>query len=233
MSEQNDECVVLLSGGMDSATLLGHLHDQGVKCYAIAFNYGQKHARELRAAELIALHYGVPFRIADLTALVEFFPSAQTTPNIPIPEGHYEESSMKATVTPNRNMIMLSIAAAHAISLKTGNLAYAAHAGDHAIYPDCRKEFIKMMKYALDLCDYNTLELVTPFINITKADIVALGLRLKVPYELTTSCYKGGQKACGRCGTCVERLEAFTLNHTKDPISYEDREFWKTVKSSL
>ena len=128
---------------------------------------------------------------------------------------------MKATVVPNRNMMLLAVAAAVGIAEKAQAIAYAAHAGDHAIYPDCRPDFIIAMKGALELCDWNPVTLHTPYALWSKADIVREGALLGVPYHLTWSCYKGGEKHCGRCGTCVERIEAFQKALVEDPTVYE------------
>jgi 7-cyano-7-deazaguanine synthase len=136
---------------------------------------------------------------------------------------------MKATVVPNRNMVMIALATAFAISRKANFVAYAAHAGDHAIYPDCRPEFIDHLSKAIDHCDYNPPALVAPFAQKTKAEIVELGFSLRVPFHLTHTCYEGKAIACGRCGTCVERLEAFSLVGREDPLQYADTEYWKTV----
>jgi 7-cyano-7-deazaguanine synthase len=136
---------------------------------------------------------------------------------------------MKKTVVPNRNMVMLSAAASFAVSEGIQELYYGAHAGDHAIYPDCRREFVEAMQRAFELCDWTPLTLKAPFLDFTKADIVRLGLSLDVPFEKTWSCYKGGETACGRCGTCVERLLAFEEAGQRDPIAYSDRHFYKTV----
>ena len=127
---------------------------------------------------------------------------------------------MKSTVVPNRNMIMLSLAAARAIAVGADGVAYAAHSGDHAIYPDCRPEFADAVAAALRICHYTPIELERPFVDMTKADIVRLGAELGVDFSKTWSCYKGGEKHCGKCGTCVERREAFRLAGVPDPTEY-------------
>lgn len=146
--------------------------------------------------------------------------SALTDPTIELPEGHYAEESMKKTVVPNRNMILLSLAAGHAISLSFDTVAYAAHAGDHTIYPDCRPEFADSMEKSLKLADWNEIKLYRPFVNLTKEELVRHGLELGVPFEKTWSCYAGGNLHCGKCGTCVERKEAFELVGIPDPTDY-------------
>jgi len=216
--------IVLLSGGMDSATLLAQaVSQQGAdNVTAVAFDYGQRHARELEAAEALAAHYEVELVLLDLKgAAAAFAGSSQTSPDIKVPEGHYAEESMKATVVPNRNMVMLSLAAALAISRKAEVVGYGAHAGDHTIYPDCRPEFTQAMKLALLTCDWQTVGLWTPWLHVRKSDICTIGKRLGVPFSVTWSCYKGGEKHCGKCGTCVERREAFAEAGIEDPTEYE------------
>lgn len=216
--------VTLLSGGLDSTVLLYKLvHDQHA-VRALSVNYGQRHLRELGAAQLVAEAAHVDeWVLADLSAAASLFAgSSQTSPGVPVPEGHYTEASMKATVVPNRNMVMLSLAAAWAISVKAEAVCYAAHAGDHAIYPDCRPEFFNALDEAVRLADWWRVKLFAPFLLLTKAEIVALGEALRVPFGATWSCYKGGERHCGRCGTCVERREAFQLAMVKDPTDYEE-----------
>jgi len=137
-----------------------------------------------------------------------------------VPAGHYTNETMKLTVVPNRNMIMLSVAIGWAVSGKADAVAYAAHAGDHTIYPDCRPAFIEAIRQAAALCDWHRVELLTPFVGKTKRDIVRLGAELDVPFGQTWSCYVGGEVHCGRCGTCVERREAFKSAGVDDPTVY-------------
>jgi 7-cyano-7-deazaguanine synthase len=223
--------VVLLSGGMDSSTLLAQQVSKSRNVFALSVHYGQRHHKELMAARNIADHFKVNHLEVDLTTLLWIFEgskSSQVT-DTPVPHGSYDELSMKATVVPNRNMILLAVAQAYAISQGARYVAYAAHAGDHAIYPDCRPQFVQAMRVAFVSCDWNPASLTAPFINMSKADIVREGIKLKVPYEKTWTCYEGGDVACGRCGTCVERLEAFAIAKEEDPLQYVDREYWKTV----
>ena len=156
-------------------------------------------------------------------------PSALTRDDWDVPEGHYEEPSMRQTVVPNRNMVMISIAVSHAISIGATEVYYAAHSGDHAIYPDCRKEFIMKLTEAIELCDWNKITLKAPYVNLDKGDIAMRGKELGVDYSLTWTCYKGMEKACGKCGSCVERLEAFEKAKMNDPLEYEVRKK-KTTK---
>jgi len=211
--------VMLLSGGVDSATLAYVLEDNW-DVYALTVNYGQRHNKEISSAIQIANELGIHQRVLDLHVLQGLLVSSLTTGG-KIPEGHYTAESQKSTVVPNRNAILLNVAAGYALSIGAETIAYAAHRNDRAIYPDCRLEFVDSLQTTLRLGTDSDMQVLTPFINSTKAEIVKLGLGLKVPYELTWSCYKGTQKACGKCGTCVERLEAFQLNGVKDPIEYE------------
>ena len=216
--------ILTLSGGMDSAVLLWQLLNQGHEVRCLSVDYGQRHRRELTAAKDLCLDRGVEHRIIDLRAVKELMlGSSQTSDDMPVPEGHYAEESMKQTVVPNRNMILLALAGAWAVSTKSESIAYAAHTGDHAIYPDCRPEFTEAMEDALSLCDWHPVKLLRPFLYPTpmsKTDIARLGKELGVPFELTWSCYKGGEKHCGKCGTCTERIEAFKLAGVDDPTRY-------------
>ena len=217
--------LILLSGGMDSATVLAKArHDFGSDGLGtLSVIYGQRHIREIGAARRIAEHYGVPHEVFDMTprdGTAALFTGSSLTDDVPVPHGAYDAPSMKATVVPNRNMILLALAGAYAISHGYDRLAYGAHAGDHTIYPDCRPVFVDAMKKALFLCDWKSLDLWVPFLMATKGEITRQGLALKVPYELTWTCYEGGEVACGKCGSCVERIEAFHDNNTKDPIHY-------------
>lgn len=216
------KAVLILSGGLDSTTLLYKLRAQGDTVRALSVNYGQRHFRELKAASKLCEEVGVEHRIVDVTSLNPLLKgSSQTDSGVPVPHGHYAAESMKQTVVPNRNMLLLSIAGAWAISTKSNYVAYAAHGGDHAIYPDCRPEFVNAMQQALALADWHQVDLLAPFLGLTKADIVKIGTQLKVPFVMTYSCYEGRPTHCGLCGTCVERREAFSLAGVPDPTTYE------------
>jgi 7-cyano-7-deazaguanine synthase len=214
--------VVVHSGGLDSTVLLGKLLAEGRECLALAIHYGQRHAaRELAAARAVCAHYGVRHETADLRALAPLWGSnSLTDPTVPVPDGYYTEARMKATVVPGRNLIFLSVATAWAIANACDTLAYGAHGGDHAIYPDCRPEFTDALAPAIALADWRAVALERPFVHLTKTDIVRLGVELGVPLQLTWSCYKGGELHCGLCATCVERKEAFALAHLPDPTPY-------------
>jgi len=214
---------LILSGGLDSVVLLYHLHERKIPVQAVSVDYGQRHRKELSFACRHATGLGIPWSIIDLSSLGKQLPgSSQTDPSIAVPLGHYQDESMKATVVPNRNMVMLAAAAAIAIANKGHTIAYAAHAGDHAIYPDCRPAFAKAMRRVLKVCDYEPVKLVAPFIGKTKADIVRIGHHLRIAMDKTWSCYQGQERHCGKCGTCVERIEAFKLAGVVDWTEYQE-----------
>ena len=213
--------VVLLSGGMDSVTALYDARTQHEIVGAVSFHYGSKHNdREIFFAAHHAAKLGVPHSVISLAFVGDLFKSDLLSSGGAIPKGHYEEQTMKKTVVPFRNGIMLSIAAGYAESVEAEGLVIAAHAGDHAIYPDCREDFMKSMADAIRLGTYAQVELLRPFISMTKADIAARGAALGVDYSQTWSCYVGGDVHCGECGTCVERREAFLLAGVPDPTRY-------------
>jgi 7-cyano-7-deazaguanine synthase len=219
------KAVAVLSGGMDSTTLLYWMRNMDFETAAISFNYGQKHVKELKFASATCDKLGVPHVIFDLSCMKEIAKSALTNDKIEVPEGHYAEESMKATVVPNRNMVMLSIATSWAISSEANIVATGVHAGDHAIYPDCRPEFIYSLEQTLRVANEGfivpSFQVAAPFVQLSKAEIAKTGNQLLVPWEETWSCYKGGELHCGKCGTCVERKEAFKLACIDDPTQYE------------
>lgn len=210
--------LVVLSGGLDSSVLLYHILSTGSPCRAISFDYGQRHSKELASAAVIAAEVRVPHLVVTLP---RFDGYSALLGNVEVPNGHYEDAVMKQTVVPNRNMVMLSIAVANAIAAKEDRVVYAAHRGDHTIYPDCREAFVVAMASAVNLCDWSPPKLEAPFVGMSKADIVRLGLKLGVPFSKTWSCYRGRDLHCGLCGTCVERLEAFSEAGVGDPVGYE------------
>lgn len=215
--------IIIYSGGLDSTVLLYQLLAEGHTVQALSINYGQKHAVELERAAKITQNLKVPHEVADLSSIGKLLKnSSLTSAGLDVPEGHYAEDSMKSTVVPNRNMLMLSVAAAWAMSEKYDTVAYAAHGGDHHIYPDCREEFAQAVDQTIQLADWHKVSLYRPFVNLSKADIVKLGSELNVPFDQTWSCYKGGERHCGRCGTCIERREAFHLAGVDDPTLYDE-----------
>lgn len=218
------KAVLCLSGGLDSTVLLYHLLTQGYEIRCLSVDYGQRHRRELTAAKSICLAAHVEHKVVDLHNVVELMGgSSQTSPDVPVPDGHYAEESMKVTVVPNRNMLLLALAGAWAVSTRSEFIAYAAHSGDHAIYPDCRPEFTDAVATALQLCDWHPVKLLRPFLYPTpldKSEVVRLGAKVGVPFGTTWSCYKGEEFHCGTCGTCTERREAFQLAGITDPTTY-------------
>lgn len=219
--QNNPDVVLIYSGGMDSTVLLYDLA-KNFRVHALSIDYGQRHIKEIEAARAICHGTTASHRVVRLGALRELLKGTCLTDNATeVPEGHYAEESMKKTVVPNRNMIMLAVAAGYAMSIKAGSVAFAAHAGDHAIYPDCRPEFGEAMQQVFKLADWHTLKLMRPYIQKTKTDLVKIGTALGVPFAKTWSCYKGGKVHCGKCGTCVERKEAFHDAGIEDPTEYE------------
>jgi 7-cyano-7-deazaguanine synthase len=213
--------LTLVSGGMDSVTALYDAAESHQIVGALGFDYGSKHnPRELPLGVWHANKLGIPHRTIRLPFINELFDSDLLRSGGPIPEGHYEEATMKQTVVPFRNGIMLAVAAGYAETIGAEAIVIAAHAGDHAIYPDCREGFMQAMGEAITQGTYARLSLLRPFIAWNKARIVQRGVELKIDYARTWSCYKGGDRHCGVCGTCVERREAFQLASVKDPTDY-------------
>ncbi|WP_372965786.1 7-cyano-7-deazaguanine synthase QueC [Marinobacter sp.] len=218
-----DTVVVIYSGGMDSFTLLHLARAQGLNVYALSFNYGQRHVRELEAARAVCEAEGIPHKVIDIRAMSDVMAGSALTSDTEVPEGHYEEDSMKATVVPNRNMILLSLATGYAVTVNAQAVWYGAHGGDHAIYPDCRPEFVEKMDAVCKVANYEPVAIEAPFMTMDKGDILAEGLRLGLDYGKTWTCYNGRERACGRCGSCVERLEAFAEQGLEDPLDYESK----------
>jgi 7-cyano-7-deazaguanine synthase len=213
--------IVLLSGGMDSVTALYHAALEHEVTDALSFDYGSKHNhREIPFARHHAEKRGVRHTVIPLGFIGEHFASDLLQSGGGIPDGHYEEQSMKRTVVPFRNGIMLSIAAGFAESRGAEAVVIAAHSGDHAIYPDCREPFMQAIGEAIRAGTYAGIAVLRPFITLTKAQIAARGAELGVDFRQTWSCYKGGAVHCGTCGTCVERREAFLLSGLHDPTEY-------------
>lgn len=221
--------VMGLSGGMDSSTLLALLLHQGYEVYACVFTYGSKHNKyENEAARKIVEHYqlvGHPVEMfkMDLSKIMSDFNSALLLSGGEIPEGHYESESMKSTVVPGRNLIFASIMAGLAESMGGCDIALGVHSGDHHIYPDCRTEFIEALNHTIHLSSDGKVNIVTPYSYADKGGILICGTELEVPYELTRTCYKDQPISCGKCGSCVERLEAFEELGMSDPIEYETK----------
>jgi len=257
--------VAVVSGGMDSITMVYWLCKQGYQPHLLSFDYGQRHKKELSFALACAERLQLRWSLIDLSNITDLISnSALTSPQVvdteeftagdgrtgrtwnggfkhevEVPEGHYAEGNMALTVVPNRNMMMLSIATAVAANAKYSYVAAGMHAGDHAQYPDCRPEFLHQMIQTLLTANEgfidDNFEIVAPWIYKTKNDIAQEAYKLNVPLHMTWSCYKGGDIHCGRCGTCVERLEAIASitseyhGHPKefDKTEYADTGFWK------
>lgn len=215
------KAICVLSGGMDSTTVLYKALKDEKNIVALSFNYGQRHNIELKKAEETCKKLLVPHKIVDISTINDLMQGSALTSNIKVPEGHYEYENMKMTVVPNRNMVFISLAVAYAVSLGASRVYIGVHAGDHTIYPDCRKEFIEAINKVTKIANYIPVKIVAPYLESNKIDIIREGKKLGVDYALTHTCYKGKKLACGKCGSCRERLEAFKANGIKDPVKYE------------
>ena len=226
--------IVICSGGLDSVSLAHMVAAKGDLTRLVSFDYGQRHAKELDFAKAAAARLGVPFQRIDMRGIGAALTGSALTSDIDVPDGHYAEETMRITVVPNRNAIMLAIAFGVAAANGDEAVATAVHGGDHFIYPDCRPGFTRafeaMQRAALD--GYADVQLYTPFVERSKADIVTEGARCGTPFAETWSCYKGGEVHCGCCGTCVERREAFHLAGIEDPTVYADPDFWVRAVAS-
>jgi 7-cyano-7-deazaguanine synthase len=217
-----DKIVLILSGGMDSFTLLHQALNQNYEVDCLTFDYGQRHIKEIECARLVCHENNLSnlqIKIANVESI--FAASALTSDSIEMPHGSYQAESMQSTIVPNRNMLFISHAIAYAISKNINQVWYGAHAGDHFIYPDCRPEFLSAMNAVAQICHTFPISVEAPFLNYSKAEIVKIGLGLGIDYSKTWTCYEGQDLACGKCGSCNERLEAFALNNTVDPLTYQ------------
>lgn len=225
---KGDKCVLLISGGMDSTVLLGDLRTQGRDVFTVSFNYGQRHSKELQCLNDVLDYYNIIERhkYVDMRPVGALLRKGSLSGNDEVPHGMYDDEVMKSTIVPNRNMIMISIAVGYAISIGATSVYYAAHAGDHAIYPDCTEEFVKSLDTTVFIGNkWNEIDVRSPFIKMGKDELVGVGLRNMSPLELTWSCYEGKDRPCLKCGTCIERTEAFLLNDVVDPALSDDE--WK------
>ena len=217
------DSILILSGGMDSVTLL--YDEQERIALAVSFDYGSKHnKREIPFAQKHCEKLGIRHITIPLDFMTKYFVSSLLEGGEDIPEGHYADENMKSTVVPFRNGIMLSIAVGIAESNGLSYVMMANHGGDHTIYPDCRPECVEAFDQAAAAGPYVNVPLRSPYTNITKADIARRGKTLGIDYSETWSCYKGGEKHCGRCGTCMERREALAAAGIPDPTVYEGPE---------
>jgi 7-cyano-7-deazaguanine synthase len=211
--------VLILSGGVDSTTLLYKMHSDGYEVTALTFNYAQRHKKEITYAKAIAKRLDITHHVVDLSSLACLLGDSALLGGNEVPSCHYTKEAAKKTVVPNRNMIMLSVAAGYAEAHEIPEVFYAAHKNDSTIYPDCRPEFVSALRPAIRLATaWHPVDLRAPFVDMSKAEIVRMGLALEVPYELTWSCYRGEERPCRTCPTCIEREEAFALNGRRDPL---------------
>lgn len=226
----NPRAVVLLSGGLDSTTLFYRLAAEGYALHGLSVDYGQRHRKEMDFARRTAERLGAAYNVVDFTSVTHLLTtSALTNRALPVPQGHYEAESMKVTVVPNRNALMLAAAFAVAASEDAVRVAAAVHSGDHAIYPDCRREFIALFQQMQNASLGTHIELSTPYLDADKVAIARDARRLGVPLAETWSCYQGGAHHCGRCGTCVERAWAIAQAGLNDPTVYDDAGYWREV----
>ena len=212
--------IVVYSGGLDSFTLLNEAIRSGKDVSSLSFDYGQKHNKELHFVEKFCAQESIDSKIVDDSSIKELFQGSSLTDEIDIPKGHYEDDSMKSTVVPNRNMILISLALGYAVTKEAEEVWFGAHAGDHAIYPDCRPEFVEKMDAVARIANYSPIAVKAPYIAMSKTEILAIGLNMQLDYGLTWTCYEGKELACGSCGACHERLESFAANNVIDPIKY-------------
>ena len=215
------DSIIILSGGMDSTTLLYDYQER--IALAISFDYGSNHnAKEIPFAKYHCEQLGIKHLVIPLKFMGEYFRSSLLSGDEAIPEGHYASENMKSTVVPFRNGIMLAVATGMAESNDLKYVMMANHGGDHTIYPDCRPEFVDAFDKTAQAGTFNGVRLLSPYCNMTKGQIAARGKELGIDYSKTWSCYRGGDKHCGKCGTCVERKEALSDAGIDDPTEYED-----------
>lgn len=235
MMKDLKKSLVVCSGGLDSVTLSYLCASLCRDIHLVTFDYGQRHKKEISYAKECAKRLDAPHTVVDVSLFQEIFSDSSLVGGKDVPDGYYREDSMKQTVVPNRNAIFLTIAFALAVKHEAEAIGIAVHGGDHFIYPDCRPNFIK----AFQQMENASLEggfipqIYAPFVSKSKGEIVKVGFDLGVPFEGTWSCYKGGEKHCGRCGTCVERAEAFFEAGVTDPTEYEDASYWKEARQSF
>ena len=221
MNKKEKDSVLVLSGGMDSTTMLHEYRNR--IALAVSFDYGSNHnAREIECARRNCEQLGIEFLVIPLDFMGKYFKSSLLSGSEDIPEGRYDEDNMKSTVVPFRNGIMLSVACGLAESRGLDHVMIANHSGDHTVYPDCRPNFIDAMSQAMRFGTFPGITIFAPYTKLDKAQIAAHGKHLGMDYSLTYSCYKGGEKHCGRCGTCVERKEALAAAGIDDPTEYEE-----------
>ncbi len=219
--------VIILSGGIDSSTLLYESINKGFNPHVLTFNYGQRHIKEIESAKTICEHLGIPHKvvdISDINALMKGSALTDTDVDVPeVPETVEHFDTLTTTIVPNRNAVFLSIAIAYAVSIGAQHVYFGAHHSDRGVYPDCRKEFIDAFQTSERLATDNPdLIIEAPFVDLDKSDIVAWGSKLGVPFELTWTCYNGGERHCGKCSSCRERQRAFREAGVSDPTEYQE-----------
>jgi len=210
--------VVIYSGGMDSFTLLNYAQEKNYRSLALSFDYGQRHTKELDYAKSFCATQSIDHKVIDISNIKQLLKGSALTDKLPIPHGHYEDKRMQIMVVPNRNMIFFSLAVSYALSSSASEVWFGAHQGDRIIYPDCRPDFIEKM----DQLSSRTwsIGIQAPFLSLNKTQILSKGIELGLDYSQTWTCYEGEDRACGKCGACVERLEAFAANRIVDPLEY-------------
>jgi 7-cyano-7-deazaguanine synthase len=210
-----------LSGGMDSTIMLAELVTEKCDIQSYFFYYGSKHnPREFVAAKAVAEHYKVPLTLVNMASILGNSISGLVSPKTDVPEGHYESEAMKANVVPGRNTLFIATLLSKAQEDGGGKIFLGCHFGDRAIYPDCRREYLVSLREALYCASEWAVELRFPYITLTKSEMLLQTKHLNIPFHLTSSCYKGGELPCGKCGACQERLEAFSLAGMQDPLEY-------------
>ena len=217
----NKRAIILSSGGLDSTTVLAMAQAQGYDCYCLSFDYGQRHRAEIIASERIAKAAGAKEHKVARLDLSVFGGSALTDMAIDVPEDETEMGNIPITYVPARNTVFLSYALAWAEVLQASDIFIGVNSVDYSGYPDCRPEFVHAMNVVSKIANYHPVEIVTPYLKNTKSEILKSGLAMGLNYADTWTCYNGRHKACGRCGSCIERLEAFAEQGKNDPIDYE------------
>ncbi|MFE2179378.1 7-cyano-7-deazaguanine synthase QueC [Streptomyces sp. NPDC059455] len=216
---------MVLSGGMDSTTLMAHYAALRFRLIAVTIDYGQRHHREIDSARAVAAHFGADHRVVDLSGFGALLSgSALTDDTVEVPSGHYAEQSMRTTVVPNRNAVLVNVAVAVGVAVRAGTVALGVQAGDHFVYPDCRPAFLTTLRELVAVANegFPTPQVEAPFMTWSKAQIAEHGTRLGAPLAQSWSCYRGGDTHCGTCGTCYERREAFQEAGVVDPTEYLD-----------
>ncbi len=214
------KAVVIYSGGMDSFTLLHRVISQGYQAFPVSFHYGQRHERELHVAATVCQSLCLKHQQIDLRAITPLIDGSALTGSQDVLDGAYAADNLAATIVPNRNMILLSLAVGYAVNISAEVCFYGAHGGDHVLYPDCTPEFVHEMDKLAQLANLEPIRIQAPFLQQTKSDILRQGLAMGLDYSQTWTCYKGEALACGRCSSCLERLDAFADCGLTDPLAY-------------